>query len=50
MVVTPRIELCTFRGWEERMKAQRNFYDIEEGVTRLENATMRTQWLNHPQG
>jgi phosphoribosyl 1,2-cyclic phosphodiesterase len=32
------------------MKAQRNFYDTEEGVTRLEEATMRTQWLNHPQG
>jgi phosphoribosyl 1,2-cyclic phosphodiesterase len=32
------------------MKAQRDFYDIEEGVTQLESATMRTQWLNHPQG
>ena len=32
------------------MKAQRNFYDIEEGVTQFEGATMRTQWLNHPQG
>jgi len=32
------------------MKAQRNFYDIEEGVTRFEGATMRAQWLNHPQG
>ena len=32
------------------MKAKRNFYDIEEGVTQLEGATMRTQWLNHPQG
>ena len=32
------------------MKATRNFYDIEEGVTQLEGATMRTQWLNHPQG
>jgi len=24
VVVTPRIELCTFRGWEERMKAMRS--------------------------
>ena len=24
MVVTPRIDLCTFRGWEERMKAMRS--------------------------
>jgi phosphoribosyl 1,2-cyclic phosphodiesterase len=32
------------------MKAQQNFYDIEEGGTQLENATMRTSWLNHPQG
>jgi len=32
------------------MKAKRNFYDIEEGVTQLDGATMRTQWLNHPQG
>jgi phosphoribosyl 1,2-cyclic phosphodiesterase len=33
------------------MKAQRNFYDIEEGQTLLDDhATMRTLWLNHPQG
>jgi len=33
------------------MKAQRNFYDIEEGQTQLdEQVTMRTLWLNHPQG
>jgi ribonuclease BN (tRNA processing enzyme) len=33
------------------MKAQRNFYDIEEGQTQLDDhATMRTMWLNHPQG
>jgi len=33
------------------MKAQRSFYDIEEGQTQLDDqATMRTMWLNHPQG
>jgi phosphoribosyl 1,2-cyclic phosphodiesterase len=32
------------------MKAQRNFYDMEEGETRLADATMRALWLNHPQG
>jgi ribonuclease BN (tRNA processing enzyme) len=32
------------------MKAQRDFYDMEEGETRLADATMRALWLNHPQG
>jgi phosphoribosyl 1,2-cyclic phosphodiesterase len=32
------------------MKAQRNFYDIEEGKTPLDTATMQAMWLNHPQG
>jgi phosphoribosyl 1,2-cyclic phosphodiesterase len=32
------------------MKAARNFYDIEEGQTSLDDATMRALWLNHPQG
>jgi phosphoribosyl 1,2-cyclic phosphodiesterase len=33
------------------MKAQREFFDIEEGVTQLgDGTTMRTMWLNHPQG
>ena len=32
------------------MKAQRHFYDIEEGETKLDTATMQTVWLNHPQG
>jgi phosphoribosyl 1,2-cyclic phosphodiesterase len=32
------------------MKAGRNFYDIEEGQTQVENATVRAMWLNHPQG
>jgi phosphoribosyl 1,2-cyclic phosphodiesterase len=33
------------------MKAQRNFYDIEEGHTQLDDhASMRAMWLNHPQG
>jgi phosphoribosyl 1,2-cyclic phosphodiesterase len=32
------------------MKAERNFYDIEEGETQVDNATVRALWLNHPQG
>jgi phosphoribosyl 1,2-cyclic phosphodiesterase len=32
------------------MKAARNFYDIEEGATLVDNATVRALWLNHPQG
>ena len=33
------------------MKAGRNFYDIEEGRTQLDDhARMQTLWLNHPQG
>jgi len=33
------------------MKAQREFFNIEEGVTQLgDGATVRTMWLNHPQG
>ena len=32
------------------MKAGRNFYDIEEGQTQVEKATVRAMWLNHPQG
>ncbi len=33
------------------MKAQRSFYDIEEGKTQLDDhSTMRAMWLNHPQG
>jgi ribonuclease BN (tRNA processing enzyme) len=33
------------------MKAQRSFYDIEEGRTQLDDvATMQALWLNHPQG
>jgi phosphoribosyl 1,2-cyclic phosphodiesterase len=32
------------------MKAARNFYDIEEGATQVDNATVRALWLNHPQG
>jgi phosphoribosyl 1,2-cyclic phosphodiesterase len=33
------------------MKASRNFYDIEEGRTELDDhARMQTLWLNHPQG
>ena len=33
------------------MKAQRNFYDIEEGHTQFDDdASVRAMWLNHPQG
>jgi phosphoribosyl 1,2-cyclic phosphodiesterase len=32
------------------MKAKRNFYDMEEGQTSVDTATVRTLWLNHPQG
>jgi phosphoribosyl 1,2-cyclic phosphodiesterase len=32
------------------MKAQRSFYDIEEGKMTLDDVTVRTAWLNHPQG
>jgi ribonuclease BN (tRNA processing enzyme) len=33
------------------MKAQREFFAIEEGVTQLgAGCTVRTMWLNHPQG
>jgi phosphoribosyl 1,2-cyclic phosphodiesterase len=32
------------------MKATRNFYDIEEGQTQVDTATVSALWLNHPQG
>jgi phosphoribosyl 1,2-cyclic phosphodiesterase len=32
------------------MKAKRDFYDIEEGQTQVDTATVRALWLNHPQG
>lgn len=32
------------------MHAKRDFYDIEEGVTPFDNCTVRSMWLNHPQG
>src|SRR5437588_3482351 len=32
------------------MKARRDFYDIEEGRVPLEDVTIQTCWLNHPQG
>jgi phosphoribosyl 1,2-cyclic phosphodiesterase len=32
------------------MKAQRGFYDIEQGRMPLDDATVHTMWLNHPQG
>jgi phosphoribosyl 1,2-cyclic phosphodiesterase len=32
------------------MKAHRAFHDIEEGRVPLEDVTIQTSWLNHPQG
>jgi phosphoribosyl 1,2-cyclic phosphodiesterase len=32
------------------MKARQKFYDIEEGATTIDDITVRTAWLNHPQG
>jgi phosphoribosyl 1,2-cyclic phosphodiesterase len=32
------------------MKAQRNFYDVEEGPMNLADVNVQTAWLNHPQG
>jgi len=32
------------------MKAQRNFYEVEEGQMSLEQVALETAWLNHPQG
>ena len=33
-----------------QMYAKRDFYDIEEGVTEMDQCSVRTMWLNHPQG
>ncbi|MBS1849463.1 MAG: MBL fold metallo-hydrolase [Acidobacteria bacterium] len=32
------------------MKARRTFYNIDQGTLPLEGVTVRTKWLNHPQG
>jgi phosphoribosyl 1,2-cyclic phosphodiesterase len=32
------------------MKSQQNFYDIEQGRVALDDVTIETMWLNHPQG
>jgi phosphoribosyl 1,2-cyclic phosphodiesterase len=32
------------------MRAQREFYDIEEGRISLDEMVVQTMWLNHPQG
>jgi len=32
------------------MKAQRNFYDIEEGRVSFDGVNIHAKWLNHPQG
>jgi phosphoribosyl 1,2-cyclic phosphodiesterase len=32
------------------MKAHRNFYDLEQGRVPLDDVTVETMWLNHPQG
>jgi phosphoribosyl 1,2-cyclic phosphodiesterase len=34
----------------KEMKAQREFHNLEEGKIRLDDITIRTAWLNHPQG
>jgi phosphoribosyl 1,2-cyclic phosphodiesterase len=33
-----------------QMKAQRNFYDVEQGRTQFGDVTVEAMWLNHPQG
>lgn len=32
------------------MKAQRNFYDVDQGRVQFGDVTVETLWLNHPQG
>jgi ribonuclease BN (tRNA processing enzyme) len=32
------------------MKAQRDFYDVDEGKMSLDHVTVQAAWLNHPQG
>jgi len=32
------------------MKAERKFYDIEEGRLEFDDCSIHTKWLNHPQG
>jgi phosphoribosyl 1,2-cyclic phosphodiesterase len=32
------------------MKAERSFYDMEEGQSQVDTASVRALWLNHPQG
>ncbi len=32
------------------MKAQRDFYDLEEGQIELDDVAVQAAWLNHPQG
>lgn len=32
------------------MKAQRDFYNFEEGCTVVDGVTVKSMWLNHPQG
>ena len=32
------------------MKAQRGFYNLEQGRVPLEDVTVEAMWLNHPQG
>ncbi|HEX8816422.1 MAG TPA: MBL fold metallo-hydrolase [Terriglobales bacterium] len=33
-----------------QMQAQQNFYDLDQGTVQLESATLKSMWLNHPQG
>jgi phosphoribosyl 1,2-cyclic phosphodiesterase len=32
------------------MKARRDFYNLEEGRIQIDDLTLETKWLNHPQG
>jgi phosphoribosyl 1,2-cyclic phosphodiesterase len=33
-----------------QMQAQQNFYDLDQGTVQLDGATLKSMWLNHPQG
>jgi phosphoribosyl 1,2-cyclic phosphodiesterase len=33
-----------------QMQAQQNFYDLDQGTVQIDGVTLKTVWLNHPQG
>jgi phosphoribosyl 1,2-cyclic phosphodiesterase len=33
-----------------QMQAQQNFYDLDQGTVQLDGVTLKSMWLNHPQG